>query len=64
MPPRTTEAEFETLLRRAGLALTPAQIAGIHQVFGAIEAMPDRVRTPALPAEAEPATCFTAEPGR
>jgi hypothetical protein len=64
MPPRTTEAEFEALLHRAGLALTPAQIASIHSVFGAIEAMRDRIRNPVLPPEAEPATCFTAEPGQ
>ena len=64
MPPRTTEAEFEALLRRAGLTLTPAQIAGIHAVFGAVEAMQDRIRSPGLPAEAEPATTFSADSGR
>jgi hypothetical protein len=64
MPPRTTEAEFDALLRRAGLELTPDQKSGIHAVFGAIEAMQDRIRTPSLPAEAEPATTFAAERSR
>jgi hypothetical protein len=64
MPPETTEAEFDVLVARAGLALTPAQKAGIHAVFGGIEAMQRLVRTPPLPAEAEPSTTFSTEPGR
>ena len=64
MPPKTTEAEFDALVARAGIPLDPAQKAGIHAVFGGIEAMQRLVRTPAPAAEAEPATTFSTEPGR
>jgi hypothetical protein len=64
MPPKTTEAEFEALVARAGLPLTAAQKAGIYAAFGGIEAMQALVRAPAPPPEAEPATTFSAEPGR
>jgi hypothetical protein len=64
MPPEITEAEFEALVARAGIPLTPAQRTGIHAVYGAVEAMQRLVRTPAPAMEAEPATTFSAEPGR
>jgi hypothetical protein len=64
MPPKTTEAEFEALVARAGLPLTAAQKAGIYAVFDGIEAMQALVRTPAPKPEAEPSTTFSAEPGR
>jgi len=69
MKATTTEAEFEILLRRAGLDLDPAQRAGIHAVWGAVEAMLARIRMPApgadevAAASAEPATIFAAERG-
>ena len=66
----TSEADFAALLRRAGLALSPAQQAGIHPQFAAVEAMLSRLRRP-LPntpaaaqtrvSVAEPATTFRAE---
>ena len=64
MPPKTTEAEFDALVARAGIPLTPAQKAGIYAVFDGIEAMQTLIRTPLPAAEAEPATTFSAEPGR
>ncbi len=64
MPPETTEAEFDALVARAGIPLTPAQKAGIHAAWGGVEAMQRLVRDPAPPAEAEPSTTFSAEPGR
>jgi hypothetical protein len=64
MPPKTTEAEFDALIARAGLPLTAAQKAGIYAVFGGIEAMQALVRIPVPPPEAEPATTFSAAPGR
>src|SRR3712207_4703674 len=73
MPPtKATEAEFAALLRRAGLSLTPEQRAGVHAVWGAVEEMLDRIRTPAPgtapgsaeAASAEPAVVFRAEKGR
>ena len=64
MPPETTEAEFDALVARAGIPLTPAQKAGIYAVWGGVEAMQRLVRTPAPPPEAEPATTFSAKAGR
>lgn len=73
MPPtRATEAEFAALLRRAGLATTPEQRAGLHAVWGAVEAMLERIRAPAAgtapgsaeAASAESAVVFRAERGR
>ena len=64
MPPETTEAEFDALVARAGIPLTPAQKAGIYAVWGGIEAMQRLVRTPPPAPEAEPSTTFSTEPGR
>ncbi|MFC7693084.1 hypothetical protein ACFQY5_29495 [Paeniroseomonas aquatica] len=59
-----TEAEFEALLSRAGLPLGAAEKAGIYQILGGLEAMQALIRTPLPEAAAEPATTFSAEPGR
>lgn len=64
MSPKITEAEFDALVARSGIPLSPAQKAGIHAVFGGVEAMQALIRTPVPAAEAEPATTFSAEPGR
>jgi hypothetical protein len=53
-----TLADFVVLVRRAGLTLTEAQIAELHAVWGYVEAMLARNRTPALVREAEPALIF------
>ena len=64
MPPETTEAEFDALVARAGIPLTPAQKAAIHAAWGGVEAMQRLVRSPAPAPEAEPSTTFSTEPGR
>ncbi len=62
MPPTITEAEFEALLARAGIPLTPAQRAGILPALGGLAAMQALIRTPPPAAEAEPATTFSCAP--
>lgn len=62
--PETTEAEFDALVARAGLSLTPAQKSGIHAVWGGVEAWQKAVRALAPAPEAEPSTTFSTEPGR
>jgi hypothetical protein len=64
MSPKITKVEFDVLVARTGIPLSPAQKAGIHVVFGGVEAMQALIRTPVPAAEAEPATTFSAEPGR
>jgi hypothetical protein len=66
-PPSITPTEFDVLLKRAGIeGLAPAERAGIHAVWGAVEAMLESVRTPAPGADevaaaaAEPAVTFAA----
>ena len=59
-----TETEFDALLARAGIPLSAAQKAGILPALGGLEAMQALVRTPLPKATAEPATTFSAEPGR
>jgi hypothetical protein len=50
-----SRAEFEFLVRRAGLTLTVAQIDELHGVYGYIEGFAARVREHG---EAEPAHIF------
>ena len=62
MPPKTSRADFEALVRRAGLPLSDAQIADIHaHAWPIMEAMIERVRTPARDRSAEPAHTFKPE---
>ncbi len=61
MTPKTSLPDLEALLRRAGLTLTKSDIASVHQGWGYAEAMLERLRTPAMPREAEPATIFKAD---
>lgn len=57
--PRIVSAtEFELLARRAGLMLTSAQLAEMHEAFAVVEEMAARVRT-ARTHEAEPALIFS-----
>ncbi len=70
-PPSLPLADFAVLMAKAGLAPTPAQLAPIHAVWGAMEAMQASVRTPpagtaplsAGAAAVEPAVTFRAERG-
>ncbi len=55
-------ADFETLARRAGLALTAAQIAELHAGWAHVEPMLERVRMAGRGREAEPAHIFRPEP--
>jgi hypothetical protein len=66
MTQSVAEAEFAALLRQAGLTLPAGQQERLRAVFGAVQAMQARIRAPATTATAcaEPATTFSAEPGR
>ena len=59
--PKTSPADFEALVRRAGLPLTPDQIVEIYQGWGHVEQMIERVRTHGRGREAEPAHIFLPE---
>ncbi len=62
MPSKTSRADFEALVRRAELPLTPAQIADIHEnAWPHIEAMTARVRGTDRDRGAEPSHVFTPE---
>ncbi|HUA53979.1 MAG TPA: hypothetical protein VMB81_17520 [Candidatus Sulfotelmatobacter sp.] len=56
-----TQAEFATLVKRAGLSLTDQQRAALYEGYGYIEEMIERVRTP-RGREAEPAHIFVFPP--
>jgi hypothetical protein len=56
--PDTTLEDFTALVRRAGLALTEAQIVELYGAWGYVEKMLTRNRTPALAREAEPSHIF------
>ena len=60
MKPKISEADFEALVRRAGLDLTAEQRATIYQGYAYVEAMAERMRKP-RGREAEPATIFVPE---
>jgi len=59
--PHTTLEDFTTLVRRAGLKLTDAQIAEIHGAWGYVAEMLARNRRPALARQAEPSHIFKPE---
>jgi hypothetical protein len=61
MPPKTSLADFTVLVRRAGLALTEAQIAELYNGWGYMERMLERIRVPGRGREAELAHTFTPE---
>jgi hypothetical protein len=58
MTAKTSAADFEALVRRAGLSLTPAQTADLYGAWPHIEAMLARLRVPTRGREAEPAHIF------
>ena len=59
--PSISEAEFATLVKRAGLSLTDQQRAALYEGYGFLEEMIARVRTP-REVGAEPAHVFTFGP--
>ena len=62
MPQTTSREDFEALVRRAGLAITPAQVAELYVGWAHVEPMLARLRTPGRGREAEPALTFRPEP--
>jgi hypothetical protein len=61
MPPSTAE-DFHSRVRQAGLPLSQADTAAILPAWQKLEAWLELVRTPGIPATAEPATTFKATP--
>ncbi len=53
-----TQVEFEALVKRAGLDLTPENIADLYSAWPHIERFTARLRNPARGREAEPAHLF------
>ena len=58
MPEPLTQAEFEVLLKRAGLDLPPATVADMYSAWPHIERFTARLRNPARGREAEPSHTF------
>ena len=54
---KISEAEFDALVRRAGLTFTAEQRAEIYRAYGTIESLTERLRRP-RPLGSEPATIF------
>ena len=44
MTPHTSLVDFEALVRRAGLTLTPAQVGELHTGWAYVEPMLERLR--------------------
>jgi len=61
MPAKLPQADFEVLIRRAGLRLTEAQIAELYTAWEHVEPMLERVRAPGRGREAELALVFRPE---
>jgi len=53
-----SQTEFEALVKRAGLSLTPENIADLYSAWPHIERFTARLRNPARGREAEPAHIF------
>ncbi len=62
MPATLPQSDFEALVRRAGLALTPAQTAELYGAWAHVEPMLARIRSHGRGREAEPALIFRPEP--
>ncbi len=62
MPAKLPQEDFNALVRRAGLELTPAQAAGLYATWEQVEPMLERVRAHGRGREAEPALIFRPEP--
>jgi hypothetical protein len=61
---KLTRAEFDILADHAGLALSERQKAELYGAWGTLEALIERLRTPSLAIEAEPATIFAVDKSR
>ena len=62
MTAKLPQNDFATLVRRAGLDLTPAQVAELYSAWAHVEPMLERVRAHGRGREAEPALIFRPEP--
>jgi hypothetical protein len=58
MPQPLSRTEFEALVKRAGLDLTPANIDDLYSAWPHIERFTAMLRNPARGREAEPAHIF------
>lgn len=58
---KTSRDDFEALIRRAGLSLSPTQIGQIHEAWALVEPMLDRIRSHGRDRAAEPAHIFRAD---
>lgn len=63
MSAKLPQADFEVLIRRAGLRLTPAQTAELYATWAYVEPMLERVRAGGHGREAEPALIFRPDCG-
>jgi hypothetical protein len=63
MAAKTSLEDFEALVRRTGMTLTPAQVQDLYGAWPMVERMLDRLRNPARGREAEPAHTFRPEQG-
>jgi hypothetical protein len=57
---KNSRDDFEALIRRVGLSLSPAQIEQTHEGWALLEPMLDRVRSSGRDRAAEPAPVFRA----
>ena len=58
----STAEDFHSRVRQAGLPFTPTETAAILPAWQKLEAWLELIRTPGIPATAEPATTFKATP--
>jgi len=63
-PVGSTRAEFDALLRQAGLAFSEPQRQELYGAWGTLEQLIARLRTPPLPPAAEPATIVVMDKSR
>ena len=61
MASRLSQTDFEALVRRAQLDLTPAQVEHLYEAWEHVEPMLERVRSQGRGREAEPALIFRPE---
>ncbi|HZT52003.1 MAG TPA: hypothetical protein VFA22_08720 [Stellaceae bacterium] len=62
--PGLSRAEFDALLRRAGLTTSETQRAELYAAWETLETLIARLRTPLIALEDEPAPIIDLEPGR
>ncbi len=55
---KTSKTDFEALIRRAGITVSPEQISELYIGWGYMEPMLERIRVHGRGREAEPALTF------